>query len=115
MGYTLADYDIDYTDQTEFSAGDAFEVSGVNQNLQTHWRNRGLLSPIEGRGHARFQIEEVVRMTIMQRLSESGTSIKGLQKFFRTGGTSCNAQADGDAGCSREQGRLRRGSGTRPH
>ena len=77
----MPDYDIDYTDQTEFSAGDAFEVSGVNQKLQTHWRNRGLLSPIEGRGHARFQIGEVVRMTIMQRLSESGISIKSLQKF----------------------------------
>ena len=48
---------------------------------QTHWRNRGLLSPIEGRGHARFKIDEVVRMTIMQRLSESGISIKGLQAF----------------------------------
>lgn len=81
MGLTVADYDIDYTDQAEFSAGDAFKVSGVNQKLQTHWRNRGLLSPIEGRGHARFGIGEVVRMTIMQRLSESGISIKSLHKF----------------------------------
>ena len=77
----MADYDVDYTDQCEFSAGDAFKVSGVNQKLQTHWRNRGLLSPIEGRGHARFEIGEVVRMTIMQRLSESGISIKSLHKF----------------------------------
>ena len=77
----MASYDIDYTDQAEFSAGDAFKVSGVNQKLQTHWRNRGLLSPIEGRGHARFEIGEVVRMTIMQRLSESGISIKSLHKF----------------------------------
>jgi DNA-binding transcriptional MerR regulator len=81
MGCAVADYNIDYTDQTEFSAGEAFDVSGVNQKLQTHWRNRGLLSPIEGRGHARFKIDEVVRMTIMQRLSESGISIKGLQAF----------------------------------
>jgi DNA-binding transcriptional MerR regulator len=81
MGCAVTDYDIDYTDQTEFSAGEAFDVSGVNQKLQTHWRNRGLLSPIEGRGHARFKINEVVRMTIMQRLSESGISIKGLQAF----------------------------------
>ena len=81
MGCAVTDYDIDYTDQTEFSAGEAFDVSGVNQKLQTHWRNRGLLSPIEGRGHARFKIDEVVRMTIMQRLSESGISIKGLQAF----------------------------------
>lgn len=77
----MANYDIDYTDQAEFSAGDAFRVSKVNQKLQTHWRNRGLLSPIEGGGHARFQIGEVVRMTIMQRLSESGISIKSLHKF----------------------------------
>ncbi|MCX8509179.1 MAG: MerR family transcriptional regulator [Rhodobacteraceae bacterium] len=77
----MTDYDIEYTNQTEFSAGEAFDVSGVNQKLQTHWRNRGLLSPIEGRGHARFKIDEVVRMTIMQRLSESGISIKGLQAF----------------------------------
>lgn len=81
MGCAVKDYDIEYTDQTEFSAGEAFDVSGVNQKLQTHWRNRGLLSPIEGRGHARFKIDEVVRMTIMQRLSESGISIKGLQAF----------------------------------
>ena len=81
MGWAVADYDIDYTDQAEFSAGDAFKVSGVNQKLQTHWRNRGLLSPIEGRGHARFGVGEVVRMTIMQRLSESGISIKSLHKF----------------------------------
>ena len=77
----MADFDVDYTDQAEFSAGDAFKVSGVNQKLQTHWRNRGLLSPIEGRGHARFEIGEVVRMTIMQRLSESGISIKSLHRF----------------------------------
>lgn len=77
----MTQFDIEYTDQREFSAGAAYEVSGVNQKLQTHWRDRGLLSPIEGRGHARFQIGEVVRMTIMQRLSESGISIKGLQKF----------------------------------
>ena len=81
MGCAVTDYIIEYTDQTEFSAGEAFDVSGVNQKLQTHWRNRGLLSPIEGRGHARFKIDEVVRMTIMQRLSESGISIKGLQAF----------------------------------
>ncbi len=81
MGCAVTDDDIEYTDQTEFSAGEAFDVSGVNQKLQTHWRNRGLLSPIEGRGHARFKIDEVVRMTIMQRLSESGISIKGLQAF----------------------------------
>ena len=77
----MAHYDVEYIAQSEFSAGAAFEVSGVNQKLQTHWRDRGLLAPIEGRGHARFQIGEVVRMTIMQRLSESGISIKGLQKF----------------------------------
>ena len=81
MGLVVADFDIEYTDQASFSAGEAFEITRTNQKLQTHWRNRELLSPIPGRGHARYSITEIVRMTIMQRLSESGISIKGMQKF----------------------------------
>jgi DNA-binding transcriptional MerR regulator len=77
----LSPYDVEYVDQAEFSAGEAFAVSGVNQKLQTHWRGRGLLLPIPGRGHARFLIDEVVRMTIMQRLSESGISVKRLRSL----------------------------------
>ena len=77
----MSPYDVEYVDQAEFSAGEAFAVSGVNQKLQTHWRARDLLLPIPGRGHARFLIDEVVRMTIMQRLSESGISVKRLRSM----------------------------------
>jgi len=72
---------VEYTDQAEFSAGEAADISGVNPVLQRHWRKRGLLAQIEGERNARFSISEVVRMTIMQRLSDSGISIKGLQEF----------------------------------
>lgn len=77
----LSPYNVEYVDQAEFSAGEAYAVSGVNQKLQTHWRGRHLLLPIPGRGHARFLIYEVVRMTIMQRLSESGISVKRLRSM----------------------------------
>lgn len=72
---------IEYCDQAEFSAGEAADISGVNPVLQRHWRKRGLLPQIEGERNARFSISEVVRMTIMQRLTEGGISIKGLQAF----------------------------------
>jgi len=72
---------IEYTDQANFSAGEAADISGVNPVLQRHWRKRGLLPQIEGERNARFSISDVVRMTIMQRLSDSGISIKGLQEF----------------------------------
>lgn len=79
-------YDVAYVDQAEFSAGEAFAITGVNQKLQVKWRDRDLLVPIPGRGHARFLIDEVVRMTIMQRLSESGISFKRLRSLTMVAG-----------------------------
>ena len=80
-GRTVSNDNIEYTDQADFSAGEAATISGVNPVLQRHWRKRGLLPQIEGDRNARFSISDVVRMTIMQRMTESGISIKGLQNF----------------------------------
>ena len=80
-GRSVSNNHIEYTDQADYGAGEAAAMSGVNPVLQRHWRKRDLLPQIEGERNARFSISEVVRMTIMQRLSDSGISIKGLQKF----------------------------------
>lgn len=77
----MPDFETDYTDEAEFSAGQAARVSGLNPILQRHYRQRGLLPEREGASHARFKIADVMRMTIMAAFSDSKISTKATAAF----------------------------------
>lgn len=68
----------------EFTAAQAFEITGVNQALQRHWRRRGLLPDLEAGKHARFGPGEVLHMMIMRVFSDSNISIKATRALTQT-------------------------------
>lgn len=88
----MPDFQTDYIDEAEFSAGQAARVSGLNPILQRHYRQRGHLPERAGAGHARFKIADVMRMTIMAAFSDSKISIKATAAFSLKASVSATAK-----------------------
>lgn len=60
----------------EFTPKEAAEASGVSTTLQRDWRRREILQAGSDAGWARFSLNDVIRMAVLNRCSQFGLSVK---------------------------------------
>jgi len=65
----------------EFSPKETEAVIGVSVTMQRDWRRRGLLPQRKEEGWAKYKLEDVIEMMVMQLFSESRYSVKAAQEF----------------------------------
>lgn len=59
----------------EFTPSEAAEVTGVSPALQRDWRRRGILPENEGGKWTRWSLQEIIKLAVMKRLSDSGVDV----------------------------------------
>ncbi|MGE0181983.1 MAG: MerR family transcriptional regulator [Parvularculaceae bacterium] len=66
----------------EYTPKEAAEASGVSTTLQRDWRRREVIQPSSSAGWARFGLDDVIRMAVLNRCSAYGLSVKFAAKWI---------------------------------
>lgn len=66
----------------EYTPKEAAEASGVSTTLQRDWRRREIIQPSSNAGWARFSLDDVIRMAVLNRCSMYGLSVKFAAKWI---------------------------------
>lgn len=81
----LRQFHMKYSVQTtsrEFSPKEVAQVSGASTALQRDWRRRGIISG-RSEGWNKYDLEEVIRMTVMRAFTLSGISLETAEAVSR--------------------------------
>lgn len=71
------------SEQTHFTTSEIAEISGVAVTTLYYYERIGLLDPVErlDNGHRRYGLPDVRRLDFLQRLRNTGMSIRAMQHY----------------------------------